>query len=199
MECELKVAGGPPGRAWWIQKGTDWLFGAQCREQPGMIYRVLLETRQGGHVLGVMVPEGGLFRLEKKLPASLVRQLGPNLSEVQGASVIASRPGEYRGEQGPLPFPLEAFRPWQEGEGPDCPLLEPELRETGALVRSWGRDFYIAAPLEPGKPFGLACVFCLAEPVEIGGRQYGVVRIDETGNLTKIHCPAHSSRPDRAE
>lgn len=197
-ECELKVAGGPPGRAWWRRQGEGWLFGAQCREQPGMVYRVLLETRRGGHVLGVMMPEGGLFRLEKKLPTSLVRQLGPELAEIQGASVIAARPGEYRGETGPLPFPPEAFQPWRQGEGPLCPLLEPELEEAQALVRRWGREYYLAAPLEPGRPFGLACVFCLAEPLEIGGRPYGVVKIDENGNLSKAGL-AHTSRPEGAD
>ena len=111
-ECDLKIAGRRIGRASWRATGPDWQFRAHCPAEQGFVYRVLLETAEGGQVLGVMAPEGDFFALEKKLPLSLTRRLGPELEGIRGAAVIRSRPGEYQGETGLLPFPLEAFEPW---------------------------------------------------------------------------------------
>lgn len=186
-ECDLKLAGRRIGRAGWRELGADWQFRAHCPAEQGFVYRVLLETAEGGQVLGVMAPEGDFFALEKKLLPALVRRLGPGLKDIRGASIIRSRPGEYQGETGPLPFPLEAFEPWTAETAPPCPLLEEALAGEEALVRRWGPDYYVAAPLEPGRPFGLACVFCLALPLTIGQRQYGVVKMDEKGNFSFVN------------
>lgn len=186
-ECDLKLAGRRIGRAGWRELGADWQFRAHCPAEQGFVYRVLLETAEGGQVLGVMAPEGDFFALEKKLPPALVRRLGPGLKDIRGASIIRSRPGEYQGETGPLPFPLAAFEPWTAETAPPCPLLEEALAGEEALVRRWGPDYYVAAPLEPGRPFGLACVFCLALPLTIGQRQYGVVKMDEKGNFSFVN------------
>lgn len=186
-ECDLKLAGRRIGRAGWRELGADWQFRAHCPAEQGFVYRVLLETAEGGQVLGVMAPEGDFFALEKKLPPALVRRLGPGLEGIRGASIIRSRLGEYQGETGPLPFPLAAFEPWTAETAPPCPLLEEALAGEEALVRRWGPDYYVAAPLEPGRPFGLACVFCLALPLTIGQRQYGVVKMDEKGNFSFVN------------
>ena len=191
-ECDLKIAGRRIGRASWRATGPDWQFRAHCPAEQGFVYRVLLETAEGGQVLGVMAPEGDFFALEKKLPLSLTRRLGPELEGIRGAAVIRSRPGEYQGETGLLPFPLEAFEPWTAETAPPCPLLAEALEGEGALVRRWGPDYYIAAPLEPGRPFGLACVFCLALPMQIGQRQYGVVRLNEKGNFFFVNTEAQN-------
>ena len=186
-ECDLKLDGRRIGRASWRSVGSEWLFRAHCPAEQGLVYRVLLETEEGGQVLGVMAPEGDFFGLEKKLPSALTRRLGPALEGIRGAAVIRSRPGEYQGETGPLPFPLAAFEPWTAETAPPCPLLEGALAGEEALVRRWGPDYYIAAPLEPGRPFGLACVFCLALPIQIGQRNYGVVKMNGEGNFSIVN------------
>lgn len=138
-------------------------------------------------ILGVMVPEYGKFVIDKQISPMQAKVLGPDLCAIQGAEVIRTKPGEQV-ETGPLPFPISAFEPFDPGRFQSADtVLRQELEGSGALMRYHDGGTYIAAPLDEREPFALNSVFCLATPLKLGGKWYGLVKVEQDGSVSMVH------------
>lgn len=169
-----KVSCRETGRGFWLS--------AACPAEEGYIYRVALDI-QGQDILvaGVMLPQAGEFRLEKRMDG----RFSPE--KVRGAFLLRSRPGEYTGWS-PLPFPLERLEPFAPSRCPWGQSALGRLLDGGnALVCDYEGQWYAASPLEKDRPFSLAPFFRKVTPLEIGGRSYGLVVCDENGRVSAAH------------
>lgn len=124
-----------------------------------MIYRVVLQTEQGLHRLGVMLPEDQRFTLRRELPAGILPQ---------SAHVDRTMPGE--GHLPGLPLAFSAFFPDpEESERLGCG------RESGLLWGDWMDTRYLLFPLEPGGGCPAAQLLCISQVLTCGDRAYGLV------------------------
>lgn len=187
-KCDLLLGGRVVGKASWHNDGNAWRLHASCPFEEGYIYRLMLDLPDGDtKIMGVMVPEYGKFVIDKQLSPMQAKALGPELRAIQGAEVIRTKPGEPV-ETGPLPFPTSAFEPFDPARLPSADAaLRQELEGSGALMRFHDGGTYIAAPLEEGAPFALNSVFCLATPLKLGGKWYGLVRVEPDGSVSMVH------------
>lgn len=146
-QCEI-------GRLFWEQHDQRLRLQASCPGEPGWIYRVVLMTEKGEHRLGVMLPEGDLFTLDREIPAGEVPR---------SAMIDRTLPGE---EHLPgLPLAFSAFSPTGE---------MPGFSEAGVCAADWLDTRYFLFPLELGKACGLAHYLCLTTALYHDGREYGV-------------------------
>lgn len=147
--CGLYLGQRELGHLTWEQRGQRLLVRASCPCEIGLIYRLVLQTDQGLHRLGVMLPENELFILRREIPAGEVPQR---------AFIDRTLPEEVH-----LPGLPLAFSAFSSSE------KTPEL-----LSAYWLDTQYLMFRLGFGDKNDFASFFCLVTVIEYDGRQYGV-------------------------
>ncbi len=127
------------------------------------LYRAFLLGPGGERLLGVLEPEGGGA-------IALCRRVNPR----ELASLGRPLRGEARRS-----FTFAAGADWQLTAEPGALFTDPFLRSRlGDILRAWyrrtGERLLLALPLEEGKPFPLAALFCLARVERVEGRSCAV-------------------------
>lgn len=134
----------------------------------------------GGLVeLGTLLPEGGRLRLGRSFPVAELQRRG--CWPVTGGRVQ-------------MTYAFSGARPqslpggWRRVERPETLFPEDETlaraaRQAGGCIRCRREtgEFLLAWPWDPGHPFPLAPLFCLARVKNLGGRAYVVFLFDEGG------------------
>lgn len=133
------------------------------------LYRVFLQGEQGELPLGVLEPADGELVLRRKIYRR----------ELDGLGTLQR--GEARQS-----FSFGGGERWQRTNHPAALLADPFFRrrlETASLGW-WRREegaLLLALPLEPGDPFPLETLFCLARIQPVEGRLSVVYRFDKDG------------------
>lgn len=179
-ERELYLGEEIVGTIRWEKQAGGYQITASCPLEEGWIYRVVIENKHGDYqILGVMVPSYGKFFLKKTLLLSAEKQWGTQLYQIERAEILRTGAGGLQKSE--LPFPPELFLPFSADVFREDPLLCESLSGCGALMKKWAGCWYLAAPLEENRPFGLVSVFCMAVPMTIDEKPYAVVGIDAKG------------------
>lgn len=152
--CALYLGRREVGRLIWERCGERLQLRAACPIEPGWIYRVVLLTDKGEHRLGVMLPEGERFTLNREIPAGEVPH---------SALIDRTLPGE--GHLPGLPLAFSAFSPTGEAPG---------FSEAGVCAADWMDTRYFLLRLELGKACILAHYLCLTTVLTHEGREYGI-------------------------
>ena len=143
-------------------------FQAACRAQGREVKRLLAWGAGEGAVLGVLVPRGELWCLDRRFSPAELHTLG--LEEIR--ECLLCRP---EGDWQPV---LEPGRLLTDK------LLQRLCRDVrDALLRQEGGDTLLAVPLR--SPFPLLPAFCLGSPRKLEGRPYLVFSVFE-GQLGMI-------------
>lgn len=149
-ECGLYLGRQRVGVLRWEQRQERLWLEAKCPGAPEWIYRLVVQTEEQVHRLGVMLPEKDTFVLRRELPAGQVPLC---------AAIDRSRPGESHLPG--LPLAASAFCPAAE-EGRRLSAEEgTELRCADLLHMR-----YLLFPLRLGGPCSLAHYFCLTTAIE---------------------------------
>ena len=199
-DCPLYLNEKEIGRLRWQAEGGAVRFWASCPFEADHIYRVTLEGA-GTVYLGVMMPEGGRFVLQKKLPVYKCRQLLERQGEAY-ATIDRRRPGEEKPLEAPPPpaAPPPGPEPEPEPELPPTPPLpfhfsrfqrmegqtagsfaEKIFHGCGGLKAACQDAVYYAAPVEIGGELGPSAFFCLLDFVQWEEKTYCVLRVDKNG------------------
>ena len=144
-----------------LPQGGYLRFRASCRAPGRELLRLAVRGGSGTADLGVLAPEGGLWRLDKRFSPAELRSLG--LGEI--GLCFLRRPSPAGWEPEPEPGRL---------------LADPLLRRLsrglrGALTRREEDRLLLALPLTD--PFPLLPVFCLGSLRELEGKPYLVFSI----------------------
>ena len=136
-------------------------FRAACRARGGELLRLGVQSGGKAADLGVLVPEGGLWRLDKHLSPAALRSLG--IETLDACFLRRLAPAGWL----PEPEPGRLF-----GDG----LLRRLCGGlSGALTRREGDALLLALPLTD--PFPLLPAFCLGTLRQMEGRPYLVFGI----------------------
>lgn len=136
-------------------------------EDPGDgLYRAVLVGERGELLLGVMEPAGRRLTICRRLYSRDVAGLGRLLR------------GEAR-----CSFRFQERSVWQETASPAQLFRDPSLQSRLRPVKLawWRREedrLVLALPLEPGRPFPLEMLFCLAQTRRVEGRPCVVYSFD---------------------
>ncbi len=154
--CGLYLGEKEIGRLTWTQTDGKLRLRGVCPAEPGLIYRLHVQTERGERRLGVMLPEEGRFVLSREIPAGEVPL---------SACIDRTLPGE---EHLPgLPLALSAFSQIREDTLPaDC----------GERVKAavWKDTRYLLFPLVFGTSCPQAPWLCITTVIDHQGRFYGV-------------------------
>ena len=171
MEAVLELEGGGELR---LREAGERVSLSCRREADGAgLYKVWLKGPQGREMLlGTLAPEEGELRLRRTLSRLTLAQAG--CWPVEGGRCAMA-----------FPFPQEETgwkresAPWQRFRDP---LLREWVREAGGIqVRETPEGFQLCAPLHPLRPFPLAALFCLAQPVCIQNHSHVVFSFQKDG------------------
>lgn len=145
MEYPLWLSGRVAGQLEVTAAGEDTLFRCGCPGLPPGLWRVLARGERASLPLGLLT-EG---RLSRRFSRRLTEPLGP-----------------LRG--GVLESVLQESSPWRPARAEDCPLPLPP----GSLCQRAGTRRRLALPYEPGAPFPLPELFCLARVCSMERRRW---------------------------
>lgn len=153
--CGLYLGRREVGRLSWENSGGKLRFSASCPAEAGMIYRVILCTESGWQRLGVMLPEDGIFRLNRVFPAeSLPRR----------AFIDRTLPGEAHLPE--LPLALSAF----QRENLPCELAEDHVLSAAW----WDVTCYLLYPFSSGSVCEAAAWLSISTVIDDGKNSWGV-------------------------
>lgn len=145
-----------------VEEGERLAISIDCREDDRGLFRGYLVCPEGEIPLGVLEPRGRRLWLQRRLLREEVRPLG--------------RPQGIR-----LRMSFAFGGAWQDLKEPGLfsEAVGEDLSQTeGLLWRQEGERRYLALPYDPGRPFPLVRLFCLARIQNIGGRRYAVYGFD---------------------
>ncbi|MBR3554316.1 MAG: hypothetical protein IKN89_00240 [Oscillospiraceae bacterium] len=136
--------------------GGYFRFRAACRAEGGELLRLAVRSGEKTADLGVLAPEEGWWRLDKRFSPAALRGLG--IGEICACFLRREAPAGWAAE--PAPGRL---------------LTDGLLRRlctgfAGALTRREGENTLLALPLT--EPFPLMPVFCLGTLRQLEGRPY---------------------------
>ena len=170
MELDFSV-NGSEGRLLWDDRTAS----VTCPFEKGYIYRVFLVSRENELPLGVMVPEGGEFRLSKSSRA---------VADFLSSGDVGVRVERYiPGERNMIPLPF-AFSRLERRKGgfSDEVLAHLSEKKDAFYCEADGRK-YLVFEIVPGGECPFSAVLSVAVPVFYGGKIYGAVIEDEMGNI----------------
>jgi hypothetical protein len=152
----------PAGELEILPQGGYLRFRALCRAEGRALKRLAAECAGRTVPLGVLVPGGSGWALDRRFSPAELRSLG--LAAVDRC-VVLSAEGD-----------------WQPEEAPERLLRDGQLQTLcrglrGALVRTRAGETELAAPLT--EPFPLLPLFCLGSFRRISGRPYLVFGVRE--------------------
>ncbi len=138
------------------RQGAYTRFRAACRAEGGELLRLAVRSGEKTADLGMLVPEAGQWRMDKRFSPAALRTLGV-------------------GEIGACFLRREAPAGWALEPEPSRLLADGLLRRlctgaSGALTRREGEDTLLALPL--ADPFPLLPVFCLGTFRRLEGKPY---------------------------
>ena len=165
MEYPVLLEGEQVGTAAVVEEGERLAVSLDCREDNRGLFRGYLICPEGEIPLGVLEPRGRRLWLQRRLLREEIRPLG----RPQGIRLRMSFAfgGEWQDLREPSWFSQAA------GE---------DLSETkGLLWRQEGSRRFLALPYDPGRPFPLVRLFCLARIQTVGSRRYAVYGFDSSG------------------
>ncbi len=143
------------------RQGGYFRFRAACSVECGELMRLAVRSGERTADLGVLAPEEGLWRLDKRFSPAALRALG--IGEIGACFLCRCVPAGWAAE--PEPGRLLA----------DGLLRRLCAGFSGALTRREGEDVLLALPLID--PFPLLPVFCLGTLRRLEGRPYLLFRI----------------------
>lgn len=156
-------------------------FRAECAIPGRELRRLAARSGETGCELGVLAPEGGLWRLDRRLSPAQLRALG--LERIDACFL-----------RGPAP------EGWTPEPSPGGLLRDALLRRlcagvTGALTRREGGRTLLALPLT--QPFPLLPAFCLGTLRVLEGKTYLVFGIfdGKPGMISPAEGQASGGRP----
>lgn len=145
--CGLYYGDQEYGKVSWHETQNGVMVEAKCPFEPGMIYRVLLQTESTLIPLGVMLPEGQVFSVKK---------------------VVS-------GNETPLCAWIDRTRPGEQ-HLPGLPVAFSAFSDVGKgmLRAQWMDVQYYLFLLEPGKPCSAAAFLSIAIPMLWENKCYGL-------------------------
>ena len=156
-------------------------FRASCRASGRELRRLWVRGPSGEADLGVLTPEGGLWRLDRRFSPAELRKLG--LEEIAACFLRGSSPAGWTTE----PSPGRLFA--------DATLRRLCASARGALTRQGEEGLLLALPLT--EPFPLLPAFCLGTLRVLEGKPYLVFRIFEgrPGMISPLEGHARNGEP----
>ena len=166
MEYTVFDRGAAVGSASAERRGLYWHIAAECRMETDRIVRLYAHDGEKSVRLGVLMPEDGALRLERRLAAdafSFTPQTRVTTSP-DTEPAAPERPAEKEAAEA-------AWKPFT-GRILDCPVENARLRRTedGAEL---DMDY------EPGREFPLMPLFCFCTLEELDGALRWRMKLDE--------------------
>lgn len=154
-------------------------YQAVCRPQTPALLRAWLEGERGAIPLGVLVPEGDVFTIRRRLSRERTAELGRvRCCRVRPAEETEPPPPE----PSPPPGPPEGWEASSRAERLVGGYFAHFLRPLpGVLTRREGTTRLLAAPLDTAAPFPIPPLFCFARTCTLGGGRYAVFAFDSAG------------------
>lgn len=180
--CRLFLSGKEVGEVTWQVMGQEVTVRAQCPFERGYIYRVTLTGGEKPLPLGVMLPDGAWFTLQKKLH---------NPAILHGAAlrgeVIRTRPGETRAL--PLPFAFSELGAPPKSSRISDPVLRQCIADWADVLHCvWEDCNYFVFPFSTERELPLAPFFTYITTFWYQDAWYGALCIEKNGNPKKIEA-----------
>lgn len=176
MEYTVFDRGAAVGSASAERRGLYWHIAAECRMETDRIVRLYAHDGEKRVRLGVLMPEGGALRLERRLAAdafSFTPQTRITTSP-DAKPAAPERPAEKEAAEAAAEPEQTAWAAWEPFSGRilDCPVENARLRRTedGAEL---DMDY------EPGREFPLMPLFCFCTLEELDGALRWRMKLDE--------------------
>lgn len=176
MEYTVFDRGAAVGSASAERRGLYWHIAAECRMETERIVRLYAHDGEKNVRLGVLMPEGGALRLERRLAAdafSFTPQTRVTTSP-DTEPAAPERPAEKEAAEAAAESEQTAWAAWEPFSGRilDCPVENARLRRTedGAEL---DMDY------EPGREFPLMPLFCFCTLEELDGALRWRMKLDE--------------------
>lgn len=176
MEYTVFDRGAAVGSASAERRGLYWHIAAECRMETERIVRLYAHDGEKNVRLGVLMPEGGALRLERRLAAdafSFTPQTRVTTSP-DTEPAAPERPAEKEAAEAAAEPEQTAWAAWEPFSGRilDCPVENARLRRTedGAEL---DMDY------EPGREFPLMPLFCFCTLEELDGALRWRMKLDE--------------------
>ncbi len=170
------------GSAVWVMDADTVKISASCPAEDGMIYRATLSWHGGEMKLGVMMPSGGKFVVNRSVPRREARALTDATADSVRCAVTKNLPGEAPRDW-PLPFDYSELRAVCENDVIGDLLFKSAVINGSARCAEREGRLYIVFPLSGEKASPFAPFFCMAQAVERKGELYGVITVDRHGRL----------------
>lgn len=176
MEYTVFDRGAAVGSASAERRGLYWHIAAECRMETERIVRLYAHDGEKNVRLGVLMPEGGALRLERRLAAdafSFTPQTRVTTSP-DTEPAAPERPAEKEAAEAAAEPEQTAWAAWEPFSGRilDCPVENARLRRTedGAEL---DMDY------EPGREFPLMPLFCFCTLEELDGALRWRMKLDK--------------------
>ena len=176
MEYTVFDRGAAVGSASAERRGLYWHIAAECRMETDRIVRLYAHDGEKRVRLGVLMPEDGALRLERRLAAdafSFTPQTRVTTSP-DPEPAAPERPAEKEAAEAAAEPEQTAWAVWEPFSGRilDCPVENARLRRTedGAEL---DMDY------EPGREFPLMPLFCFCTLEELDGALRWRMKLDE--------------------
>lgn len=145
-----------------------------CQFEADKVYKLFLSSKEGSYPLGVMLHEGGRFKIKKCFD---IHKYGINGEKIDFGYIEKRIIGQKASP--PLEFSIEEFAPITEPIPTLDHALQSCLEDVTVLSHYYEGSIYLCAPLIKNRPFALAPFFCLTTPIEWGGRTVGVIKLNK--------------------
>ena len=157
----ISDAGKAAGRLEVSREGLFYRFHAVCPDCGEGPARLILSSADREAPVGLLCPENGALRLERRYSRDSLRAMG-----IHGIDSCRLERSRYA---------------WRAEARPDALFADRELKKIfagvgEALSARDGGQLLLAVPSESGRPFGAMPLFCLGEAADIGGKAYVVFR-----------------------
>lgn len=176
MEYTVFDRGAAVGSASAERRGLYWHIAAECRMETDRIVRLYAHDGEKNVRLGVLMPEDGALRLERRLAAdafSFTPQTRVTTSP-DTEPAAPERPAKKEAAEAAAEPEQTAWAAWEPFSGRilDCPVENARLRRTenGAEL---DMDY------EPGREFPLMPLFCFCTLEELDGALRWRMKLDE--------------------
>ena len=176
MEYTVFDRGAAVGSASAERRGLYWHIAAECRMETERIVRLYAHDGEKNVRLGVLMPEGGALRLERRLAAD-VFSFTPQTRVTTSPDTepaAPERPAEKEAAEAAAEQEQTAWAAWKPFSGRilDCPVENARLRRTedGAEL---DMDY------EPGREFPLMPLFCFCTLEELDGALRWRMKLDK--------------------
>ena len=176
MEYTVFDRGAAVGSASAERRGLYWHIAAECRMETDRIVRLYAHDGEKNVRLGVLMPEDGALRLERRLAAD-VFSFTPQTRVTTSPDTepaAPERPAEKEAAEAAAEPEQTAWAAWEPFSGRilDCPVENARLRRTedGAEL---DMDY------EPGREFPLMPLFCFCTLEELDGALRWRMKLDE--------------------